>query len=404
MSRQRDSYSFSMERDIMGAWWGYFLPSGDALNDPAVRERCGALAGRTGIGVNLLLFAAKLLIGLTSGAISVIADALNNLSDAGSALVMMLGFRIAARPADPEHPFGHGRVEYLTGLFVAVVILLVGFELLQSSAQKILHPAPLEVSMVSAGVLLLSILAKLGLSWFYRTLGERIQSAAIRAAAADSRNDCLATAAVLLSLLVYARIGWNVDGIAGVFVALFILYSGWEAVMSTAQPLVGEAPDPALVSGIKELVLATPPIIGVHDLIIHDYGPGRIFVSLHAEVPGDMELMEAHTAIDTLEQRLEEHFPITVTVHMDPVLLDDPETNRLRLHVDNIVQAITPGLSMHDFRVTTAPEGGHNLIFDVVVPHGCPLDDEQLNRILNERIKAIDGRCQAVVHFDHQYC
>ncbi|MFC2343393.1 MAG: cation diffusion facilitator family transporter [Negativicutes bacterium] len=388
----------------MGTFWGYFFPAGVDLTDPKMREQCGARAGQVGIGVNLLLFAAKLAIGLISGAISIVADALNNLSDAGSSLVMLLGFRIAARPADPEHPFGHGRVEYLTGLFVAVVILFVGFQLLQSSVVKILHPEDLAVDWVAGAVLLLSVFGKLALAHFYQIVGDRIQSAAIRAAAADSRSDCLATAAVLLSLILYVGTGWNVDGAAGGFVALFILYSGWEAVKSTAQPLMGEAPDPALVSAIKKFVLATPPIIGVHDLIIHDYGPGRVFVSLHAEVPGNMEIMAAHTAIDALEQRLEAHFHVEVTVHMDPVLLDDPETNRLRLLTDNIVQAIEPTLTTHDFRLTTTAEGGRNFIFDVVVPYGVPLSDEEIAHAIGEQLKALNPHYQAVIHFDHQYC
>ena len=388
----------------MGTFWGYFFPAGADLTDPKMRERCGARAGQVGMGVNLLLFAAKLAIGLISGAISIVADALNNLSDAGSSLVMLLGFRIAARPADPEHPFGHGRVEYLTGLFVAVVILFVGFQLLQSSVVKILHPEDLAVDWVTGGVLLLSVFGKLALAHFFQIVGDRIQSAAIRAAAADSRSDCLATAAVLLSLILYVGTGWNVDGAVGVFVALFILYSGWEAVKSTAQPLMGEAPDPALVSAIKKFVLATPPIIGVHDLIIHDYGPGRVFVSLHAEVPGTMEIMAAHTAIDALEQRLEAHFHVEVTVHMDPVLLDDPETNRLRLLTDNIVQAIEPTLTTHDFRLTTTAEGGRNFIFDVVVPYGVPLSDEEIAHAIGEQLKALNPHYQAVIHFDHQYC
>ena len=388
----------------MGTFWGYFFPAGADITDPKMREQCGARAGQVGIGVNLLLFAVKLAIGLISGAISIVADALNNLSDAGSSLVMLLGFRIAARPADPEHPFGHGRVEYLTGLFVAVVILFVGFQLLQSSVVKILHPEDLAVDWVTGGVLLLSVFGKLALAHFFQIVGDRIQSAAIRAAAADSRSDCLATAAVLLSLILYVGTGWNVDGAVGVFVALFILYSGWEAVKSTAQPLMGEAPDPALVSAIKKFVLATPPIIGVHDLIIHDYGPGRVFVSLHAEVPGNMEIMAAHTAIDALEQRLEAHFHVEVTVHMDPVLLDDPETNRLRLLTDNIVQAIEPTLTMHDFRLTTTAEGGRNFIFDVVVPYGVPLSDEEIAHAVGEQLKALNPHYQAVIHFDHQYC
>lgn len=378
-----------------------FFPIDTHHGDPALRERYGMLSGWVGVGVNLLLFAAKLAIGLLSGAISIVADALNNLSDAGSAIVMMLGFRFASRPADSEHPFGHGRIEYLTGLFVAVVILVVGVQLLQSSIEKILHPIAMEISLVTGGVLLLSILGKLVLAAFYQLLGDRIQSEAIQAAAADSRSDCLATSVVLLSLVVYDQFGWNIDGAAGVIVSLFILYSGWEAVKSTAHPLVGEAPDPDLVSEIKQEVLANPPIIGVHDLIVHNYGPGQVFASLHAEVPGDMEIMEAHAIIDDLERRLVERFHINVTVHMDPIIIDDPETNRLRLLVGNIVRAVDPTLTMHDFRLTTAADGGLNLLFEVVVPPECRLDDQRICQTITEQLARIDARYIAGIYLDH---
>ena len=382
----------------------HFIADAAAVDRPAVRKQYGMLSGSVGICVNVLLFTVKLTIGLLSGAISIVADALNNLSDAGSSIVTLLGFRLAAKPADPEHPFGHGRIEYLTGLFISVVIILVGFELFRTSVTKIFHPETLKVDGMMIVILGLSILAKLWLGHFYRSLGNRINSAAIAAAAADSLSDCVATSVVLIGIAVDFFIGVNIDGIAGILVAAFILYSGWEAAKGTIQPLLGEAPDTELVKGIEDIVLATSNIIGVHDLIIHNYGPGRVFVSLHAEIPASMDILKAHEMIDGLEVRLHAAFHIDATVHMDPVIVDNPEINELRALVERVVQEVDPALSMHDFRMTTTYNAGRNLIFDMVVPSGCKCTDAELRRQVQERVALVNGEYHTVIRFDHQYC
>lgn len=380
------------------------IPPAVDMNDPAVREQCGIRVSVCGILVNLLLCAAKLAIGFLSGAISIIADGLNNLSDAGSGLAMLFGFRLAARPADPEHPFGHGRIEYLSGLFLAVVIMFVGVELLKSSVEKIIAPQDIGVDGITGAVLLLSIGVKLLLSEFYFRAGKRLGSATIHAAGVDSRADCLTTSVVLACVAVYEFAGVNIDGIAGALVSLFVLYSGWEAAKGTIQPLLGEAPDPELSTGIKCMTLSTKSIVGVHDLIVHNYGPGRVFASLHAEVPYTMDIMEAHEIIDDLEQRIGKQYHLNVTVHMDPVVIDDPETNAMRLFVTNVLQAVEVGLTMHDFRIVKLLEGRNRLLFDVVVPHKSHLSDVQLREVIEQQIETMYPGTELKMHFDHQYC
>ena len=392
---------------MLGVLINRFVDESENISDVKVRERYGRVAGVVGICVNVILFAAKLAIGIISGAISIVADALNNLSDAGTSIVTLWGFRIAAKPADDEHPFGHGRAEYLTGLLVAIVIMIVGFELFKDSVEKILHPEAVTFSSTTLIVLVLSILAKCFLAAFYRAIGTRIDSAAISAASLDSLTDCVATSAVIISLLVYNFAGINIAGYAGIVASLFILYSGWDAANATIQPLLGEAPDPRLMKEIRVMALDTRPIIGVHDLIVHNYGPGRTFCSLHAELPMDMGLAEAHAIIDDLERRIEEKLHIEVTVHLDPIDIETPETNKLRVIVGNIIQAIKPELSMHDFRLTPKSDGGdehQNLIFDVIVPQKCSLSDDEIRETLQHHVKGIDERYNVVVHFDHQYC
>ena len=382
----------------------HFIPDAAAVDRPSVRKRYGMLAGTVGIGVNVLLFAVKLAVGLLSGAIAIVADALNNLSDAGSSVVTLLGFRLAARPADREHPFGHGRIEYLTGLFIAVVIILVGFELLRTSALKVFSPETLAVDRWVLLILSLSIGCKLWLGFFYRFLGRQIRSAAIEAAALDSFSDCVATTVVLAGAAVNYFAGVNIDGIAGVLVAAFILYSGWKAAQDTIQPLLGMAPDPELVDGIEQTVLSTKNIVGMHDMMIHNYGPGRVFVSLHAEISAAMDILKAHEVIDGLEVRLHSAFHIEVTVHMDPVVVDDPETNRLRALAEQAVYEVDPKLSLHDFRMTTAYKHGRNLIFDVEVPPDYPLTDSELRRQVQQRLTAVNEQYHTVIRLDHQYC
>ena len=374
-----------------------------AENNPADRKRCGTLAAVTGICVNLLLFAAKLAIGLLSGAVSVIADAVNNLSDTGSAVVMLLGFRIAAKPADSEHPFGHGRAEYLSGLFVAAAILLVGFELLTGSAKKIIYPETINANNITLAVLLLSIIGKILLASFYRSVGKRMDSMTIRAAATDSLMDCIATVIVFLTMLIYLLYDINIDGIAGVLVALFILYNGWDTLKETLQPLLGDPPDSDLITEIKQLALASPEILGVHDLIIHNYGPGRGFASMHVEMPANMELIKAHSCIDRLERQLHSRLRLSVTLHIDPVVTDDPEYDQLFVLASRLLASIDESLSLHDFHVVPYKKG-RKLIFDVVVPQSFRLDDRQIRREFHRQLLAIHPHDRAVIRMDHQYC
>ena len=342
----------------------------------AARQRCGERTGMVGIGANLLLFAVKLAVGIIGASVSVIADALNNLSDAGTSLAMIYGFRIAGRPADAEHPFGHGRAEYLTGLFIAAVILLVGFELMRTSVDKILAPEELKISTVGAAFLGLSLVLKMGLASLYRKVGTRIQSPALKAASVDSLTDCLATLAVLVSLFVYARFGINIDGAAGIFVSCFILYSGWGALRDAAEPLMGMANDPALATDIRRIVMEEHGVLGVHDLVLHAYGAGRTFATLDIELPAAMPLIEAHHIADRLERRVRGELSISVTVHIDPVATDDPEPYR----------------------------DGRKIHFEVSCPEEFGLSDRELRRAFLRRFLEKRPRDRAVLHIDHHFC
>lgn len=380
-----------------------FIKDYAATDRPEVREKYGELSGTVGVSINLVLCAAKLCVGFLSGAISVIADAIHNLSDAGSSVVTLLGFKLAAKPADPEHPFGHGRIEYISGLIISAAILFVGIELLRTSVDKILHPEDLMVTEGTILVLVLSIFLQLWLGRFNKNIGRSIGSPAIEAAAADSLNDCVATAVVILSLIVHYFAGVNIDGIAGVLVACFILHSGWCAARDTLQPLLGQAPKPEFVKEVETAVLSEKKICGVHDLIVHDYGPGRVFVSLHAEIPSTMDIMKAHELMDKLEVMLHGKFHIEVTVHMDPVVVDDPEINRLRELVGAAVQETEPSMSMHDFRMTTTYHDGRNLIFDVVVPFSCKMSDSEVRQRIRQHLMTINPDYHAVIRIDRLY-
>lgn len=369
--------------------------------NPAVRQRYGALSGIVGILLNLLLFAGKFLAGVLTASIAVTADAFNNLSDAGSSIVTLVGFRLAGQKADEDHPFGHGRMEYLSGLLVSLVILLVGFELAKSSVEKILHPEAVTFSWLSVGILLAAILVKLWLFWFNRTLSRRIDSAAMAATAADSLSDAVATTVVLLCSFIDRFFHLNIDGVAGILVAIFILRAGWEAAKDTLDPLLGQAPDPALVSAIHRDVLSHPEIIGIHDMIVHDYGPGRVFMSLHAEVPSDCDIMAVHDTIDGIEQELKARYHILAVIHMDPIAMDDT-TVEMRIKTAQMVHEISPDLSVHDFRMTAGPKRT-NLIFDVVVPYHFHLSDNELRALIDQRAKAMSPTYYTVVEIDHAY-
>ena len=379
-----------------------FIKDCDNVTDPAVRERYGILSGAVGIVLNLLLSAGKLFAGLMTGSISITADAFNNLSYAGSSVVTLVGFKLAGQKADDGHPFGHGRMEYLAGLLVSLMILLVGVELGRSSIGKILRPEAVDFSLVSTGILAASILVKLWMGQFNRGLGRKIGSAAMAATAADSLSDAVATAAVLAGTLVNRFAHVNIDGWVGLAVAVFILRSGWGAAKDTINPLLGESPDPELVKQLRELVLSHPQVVGMHDLIIHDYGPGRRLCSFHAEVPQDADILDAHDAIDHIEREIKEKFGIETTVHMDPIATADEKVNQLRRQVADLARVVEPEMTIHDFRVVRGPTHT-NVIFDAVVPHKCRLTDEEVLQRLRQAVSALDPAYQAVIQIDRAY-
>ena len=371
-------------------------------SDPAVRQAYGLLSGGVGIVLNLLLSAGKFVAGVLTGSIAVTADAFNNLSDAGSSVVTLVGFRMAAKRADDDHPFGHGRIEYLSGLAVAVAILVVGLELAKSSLEKVLHPVEVAFSWLSVGILCASILVNLWMFFFNRNLSRRIGSAAMMATATDSLSDAAATSAVLLGTLVGHFADLYIDGWVGVLVAVFILRAGWGAAKDTLDPLLGQSPDPELVRGIQETVLGRPEIVGMHDLVVHDYGPGRCMASLHAEVPMDADILVIHDVIDNLERELRRKLGVEVVIHMDPIAVGDPRTDALKAQVTELVRRIDPDMTIHDFRMTAGPEHT-NLIFDVAVPYHCRLEDEQVQEAIGAAVKALPGNYYTVVSVDHVY-
>lgn len=378
------------------------VPDGTAATDPAVRTRCGAASGLIGVGLNLLLCAGKFAAGVVTGSISVMADAFNNLTDAASSIVTLVGFRLAGQKADKDHPFGHGRMEYLSGLIVALLILLVGLELARSSVEKIIHPEPVSFSILSAAILAASVCVKLWMNFLNRTLSQKIDSAALAATAADSLADAVATTVVLAGLLVGHFSGLYIDGWLGVAVAIFILRSGVGAVKDTIDPLLGQPPEPALVKDVQDTVLSHKEIVGLHDLLIHDYGPGRRFLSLHAEVPADADIMAAHDIIDHVERELRDKYAVEAVIHMDPIVLGDEATDRMRELVSRRAREIDPAITIHDFRMTGGPLHT-NLIFDMVVPHSCPLTNEQAKARIADAMKQEDPRYFTVVEIDRSY-
>ncbi len=373
-----------------------FVPGCENMASPAVRERCGLLAGGLGLALNLLLFAAKLCAGVLTGAISVTADAFNNLSDAAGSAVTLAGFKLASQRADERHPFGHGRIEYLAGLAVSMLILLVGVELGQSSMEKIFHPSDAVLSPLSAGLLLASILVKLWMGWFYGALGKRTGSAALGAAAVDARSDVLATSAVLAGLVISHFFQVQLDGWLGLLVAAFILRSGWGAAKDTLDPLLGTPPDPAMVADIKSLLLDQPQILGVHDLIVHDYGPGRRMMSVHAEVPAGGSLVELHEVIDRAERELERRFGLEAVIHMDPVERGDPRSDRLRSLAEALAREIDPTATVHDFRLS----GEDQVAFDVVVPYDVSLSDQEVREALAGKLLEREPGCRPAIGVD----
>lgn len=374
----------------------------EEIHRPEVRRAYGVLCGSVGIGLNLVLFAVKFLAGTWSGLISITADAFNNLSDAGSSIITLIGFKMAGQKPDPEHPFGHGRIEYLSGLFVSIAILFMAVELIRTSFRKVLHPAASESSPVLILILLLSIGVKLYMAYYNTSIGKRIQSAGMRATAVDSLSDCCATAAVLFATLFMYFTKIDIDGYCGILVGVFIFYAGCKAAGETISPLLGQKPSADLVNQIHEIVMSYDEVIGIHDLIAHDYGPGRLMISLHAEVPANGNILHLHDTIDRIEQQLGNDLNCEAVIHMDPILTDDDQTREYRDIVLQVLAKMEGDLQIHDFRIVKGPTHT-NLIFDVVTPFDYVLSDTALKEQIQERLQQKDASLFAVVRVDKGY-
>ena len=374
----------------------------EGRDETALRKGYGILCGAVGIGLNILLFAGKFFAGTIAGSIAITADAFNNLSDAGSSFVTLLGFQLAGQKPDSDHPFGHGRIEYLSGLAVAMLIILMGFELAKSSLDKILHPAPVDSSWLVIAILCVSICVKLYMSFYNRSLGKKLNAPAMLATAADSLSDSVATTAVLIATLVGRFSGLMIDGWCGILVAAFILWSGFNAAKDTVNPLLGTPPTHEFVNQIKELVMAHPGIIGIHDLIVHDYGPGRVMISLHAEVSASENVLELHDEIDNVESELREKLGCEAVIHMDPVVTDDGITEETRERVAALVHCIDDAINIHDFRMVAGPSHT-NVIFDAVVPYGFRLTDSEVEEKIKTAVRTLDGNYFAVVKVERSY-
>lgn len=367
------------------------------------REGYGIFVGLIGIFTNLILSAVKFFVGFSVGAISVMADALNNLSDAGTSIVMIIGFKVAAQPADEEHPFGHGRAEYLSGFFVSAAMIFFGLEFLSSSVKKIIEPEILTLDNFTVGILILTVAAKIFLALFYRYAGKKINSATIQTAAVDSFTDCIATGAVIISLIVWQNFSVNLDGFAGALVSILILLGGWDTLKNVLTPLLGEKPSPEFIQDIKKTVMNVPEIFGVHDIIIHSYGPKKFFLSMHVEMSAALKLLEAHEIVDKLERQLHSKFDVFATLHIDPTITDDEEFDNLQKKSKEILSEIDDSLSLHDFRVVPY-KSGKKIIFDVEVPENFSVSDRELRREFQKKLFSIYPNCRAVIHCDHQYC
>ena len=380
-----------------------FIKRPDDVKDAAVRTAYGNLASLVGMACNILLCIGKLLAGTLFGSIAIMADALNNLSDASSNVVSLIGFRLAAKAPDAEHPYGHARYEYLAGLVVSVTILAIGLSLLKESALKVLHPTPVVFSWLSIGVLAASILVKLWMSGFNRAVGKKINSETLMATAADSRNDVLTTGAVLLSTILCSLTGYGViDGIMGVGVAAFILWAGWGLVMDTLSPLLGESPSPELVEHIERTVMSYPGVLGVHDLMVHDYGPGHQFASLHVEFPAETDPLTAHDVIDNIENDFLKKDRLQVTIHYDPIVTADASVGVLRARLKEHARQLDPRLSIHDLRIV--PGDSHtNVLFDLAFPAGYTGDIDQMLAKMCQFVKEQDPKYCCVVKVEQSY-
>ena len=378
-----------------------FVKDADNTENPKVRAAIGTLSGLTGIVCNLLLFAFKLLVGTLTGSVSITADAMNNLSDASGSIVTFIGFRVADKPADEHHPYGHARAEYLSGLGVAALILVIGFELVKTSAAKIFNPTPVTFTVTAAAVLLASIAVKFWMSLFNRGLAKRIDSTALMATAADSRNDCITTGAVLIAAIVEKLTHVPVDGWIGLGVALFILYSGLNLARDTISPLLGENADPELREKIVDYIVAQPKVLGYHDLMVHDYGPGQRFASLHVEMDCREDPLECHELIDDMERECLRSHNVHLVIHYDPVMTDDAEWSEMRGLTEKWVRQVDPRLTIHDFRMVRGAKQT-KLVFDLTVPYDMTLSSGEVQQVMEKNLREQGKDYVTVIHLDRE--
>lgn len=381
----------------------FFVKDSKNTGDPIVRKRYGYLGAFTGIVLNILLFIGKLTAGILSGGIAVIADAFNNLSDAGSSIMTFVGFKMAGMPADSEHPYGHGRMEYVSGIIISFIIMMMGFELGKSSVEKIFSPEKSEFSVLAVCVLGVSLLVKLWMALFNTKLGKRIDSSTMKAAAADSLSDCISTSVVIICMFIQLFTGFDLDAYAGIVVALFILYTGFNTFKESLTPLLGTKPKKELVDEIENTVMSYPGIVGIHDLMVHDYGVGRMVISLHAEVSCEMNIMNAHELIDLIEDDLREKYRCSVTIHMDPVVVNDKKVDEIKKNILDIIKGIDNSLTIHDFRMTDGVSR-INVIFDLVTPFGFRYKDGELSSMVKNAISEKDNRLNAVITVERSMC
>ncbi len=379
-----------------------FIKDYENVNDSKVRESYGTVSSIMGIIINSLLSISKILTGILFNSISVLADGVNNLSDGASSVITLIGFKISGKPADKDHPFGHARMEYLTGLILGIAVLLVGVELIKSSFNKIMNPEKIVFSIEMTVVLVISILAKLWLSMFYNKLGNKISSATIKAAGADSRNDVIATTVVLISVFISRATGYEVDGYVGFLVALFILYSGFEILRDILNPILGEMPDSEFVESIENKIMSYEGILNIHDLVVHNYGPNKYFATVHAEVDAKEDILKSHDLIDNIERDFARELNINLVIHLDPIITDDKEINALKVMTENKVKLINESLTIHDFRVVKG-DTHTNLIFDVLVPVDCDIKSRELVSLIENQIQKENETYFAVVTVDKNY-
>lgn len=380
-----------------------FIKNTDDTADPSVRQAYGILCGGVGIGFNIFLFLIKFIAGQISGSIAITADAFNNLSDAGSSVITLVGFKMAGQKPDSDHPFGHGRIEYISGLLVSVIILMMGAELFKSSLNKILHPEPVEAGWLVIGILVVSIAVKLYMYFYNRSVSRKIDSAAMLATAKDSISDSISTMVVLFTTFLAFWTDVQIDGWCGILVALFVLWTGYGAMKDTVSPLLGQPPEPEFVDRVEEIIeeYKEQGVLGLHDLVVHNYGPGRVMLSVHVEVPANGDILILHDMIDRIEHRLASELGCSAVIHMDPVCVNDEETNLLKEKVAKIIEGMEGNVKFHDFRMVHGPTHT-NLIFDVAVPYDYVMADNEIVTYIREKIHELDENYNAVIDVDKE--